>query len=52
VDEQYAYTRQLLLSRRDLMERLTRILLEKETLEGDEFKSIVEDYLKESCVEA
>jgi cell division protease FtsH len=52
VDEQYAYTRQLLLSRRDLMERLTRILLEKETLEGEEFKSIVEAYLKDAGVEA
>jgi ATP-dependent Zn protease len=34
------------------MERLTRILLEKETLEGEEFKSIVEAYLKDAGVEA
>jgi len=51
VDEQYAYVTQLLIKHRDLLEKLTRILLEKETLDGDEFNAIVKDYLaKQSAV--
>jgi cell division protease FtsH len=45
VNEQYQYVTGLLTRHRDLMERLTRILLEKETLDGDEFKAIVESFL-------
>jgi cell division protease FtsH len=48
VDEQYAYTRQLLLTHRALMDRLAHELLEKETLEGDEFRRLVDDYLSVS----
>ncbi len=46
VDEQYAYTKQTLLQHRELMEKLTRILLEQETLEGDEFNAIVKEHLE------
>ena len=43
ITEQYSRTKSILLDNRDKLEEVTRILLEKETIMGDEFEAIMRD---------
>ncbi|BAY82621.1 ATP-dependent metalloprotease FtsH [Calothrix parasitica NIES-267] len=44
VDEQYQATLQMMRDHRSLMDRLVDLLIEKETIDGDEFRQIVSEY--------
>ncbi|MDY6896653.1 MAG: ATP-dependent zinc metalloprotease FtsH2 [Cyanobacteriota bacterium] len=44
VDEQYQSTLQMMRDHRSLMDRLVDLLIEKETIDGDEFRQIVAEY--------
>ncbi|MBV8882987.1 MAG: cell division protein FtsH, partial [Chroococcidiopsidaceae cyanobacterium CP_BM_RX_35] len=44
VEECYALTKQLLRDNRTVMDRLVDLLIEKETIEGQEFRQIVAEY--------
>jgi cell division protease FtsH len=44
VDHCYAQTKQIMLENRMLIDRLVDLLVEKETLDGDEFRQIVSEY--------
>ena len=43
ITEQYSRTKSILLDNRDKLEEVTKILLEKETIMGDEFEAIMRD---------
>ena len=44
VEEQYQATLQMMRDHRSLMDRLVDLLIEKETIDGDEFRQIVSEY--------
>ncbi|AFY55811.1 membrane protease FtsH catalytic subunit [Rivularia sp. PCC 7116] len=44
VEEQYQATLQMMRDHRSLMDRLVDLLIEKETIDGDEFRQIVAEY--------
>ncbi|MGB3639579.1 MAG: ATP-dependent zinc metalloprotease FtsH2 [Rivularia sp. (in: cyanobacteria)] len=44
VEEQYQATLQMMRENRSLMDRLVDLLIEKETIDGDEFRQIVAEY--------
>ncbi|MCJ8282423.1 MAG: ATP-dependent zinc metalloprotease FtsH2 [Rivularia sp. ALOHA_DT_140] len=44
VEEQYKSTLQMMRDHRSLMDRLVDLLIEKETIDGDEFRRIVSEY--------
>ncbi|MEO1432044.1 MAG: ATP-dependent zinc metalloprotease FtsH2 [Cyanobacteria bacterium J06633_8] len=44
VEEQYQSTLQMMRDHRSLMDRLVDLLIEKETIDGDEFRQIVAEY--------
>ena len=44
VDDRYQATLQMMREHRSLMDRLVDLLIEKETIDGDEFRQIVAEY--------
>jgi cell division protease FtsH len=51
IDESYTRTKMILSEKKDLLEKISKTLLEKETIDGEELRAIIRGYEDESRAE-